>query len=420
MLGITKLNGKQAKCASWGVPPYIFGTSGGTQAKTLQSDWMVGHWLGDPSNPLVTMIDTPGTGDTEGRDCEHGIELANTVKQISSINAFLFLFKEMNMRFSESMQAQLFWYQNMFGQKMFKNAITEFTFWGHTLRESRTRLRSRNTTEENRHRLWNKEYKKRFFVNETIPSVFVDPVYVDDELTEDREREMWTKYTTELWELVTFRPPFTCDSSCNAPSGYLSGLPWLVNEETAAEQKKRLGDSVFATWQIWVVGCKSPDIQSYEIKKKSPDGFETTLFKYIDSVGGEEPRHNEAGLLQNMNVTDDSKTRDTQRKFKTIRFEISETLEEHFGEYYVENERGRSTSVNLLKVVDGEWQAWSSYGTCTKECISGSEEPGTMNRTRVCSPPQNGGRDCPGNATYSKACAALPGGNTEIFRFSSA
>ena len=63
----------------------------------------------------ITIIDTPGTGDTEGRDCEHGtlmellkkqqwsdkyfdnfligIALAKGIKEIGSVDAFIIMFK---------------------------------------------------------------------------------------------------------------------------------------------------------------------------------------------------------------------------------------------------------------------------------------------------------------------------------------
>ena len=62
--------------------------------------WLVGHYLGDPNNSCITVVDTPGTGDTEGRDCDHAMDLAESVKQIGSIETFLLMFKGTNSRFT--------------------------------------------------------------------------------------------------------------------------------------------------------------------------------------------------------------------------------------------------------------------------------------------------------------------------------
>ena len=62
----------------------------GADAATTNISWMVGHYLGDAANPCITVIDTPGTGDTEGRDCEHGIALTEEIKQMGSIAPLYF------------------------------------------------------------------------------------------------------------------------------------------------------------------------------------------------------------------------------------------------------------------------------------------------------------------------------------------
>merc|ERR1719460_1162486 len=70
-----------------------FGVGHGVESHTVETSWMVGHYLGDPNNPLMTIIDSPGTGDTEGRDCSHGIALAEGIKRIGAIDAFMVLIK---------------------------------------------------------------------------------------------------------------------------------------------------------------------------------------------------------------------------------------------------------------------------------------------------------------------------------------
>ena len=105
----------------------------------------MGHYLGDPSKPCITVVDTPGTGDTEGRDCDHAVAIANGIKKVGSIEAFLLLFKGTNLRYQEckeiyilqvydlrfdvAMQEQFQRYESLFGKALYENAVTEFTFW---------------------------------------------------------------------------------------------------------------------------------------------------------------------------------------------------------------------------------------------------------------------------------------------------
>ena len=59
------LGNKEGLCNSWGGSPKKFGV--GALFSTSSVDWMVGHWLGDEQNQLVTIIDTPGTTDVQVR-----------------------------------------------------------------------------------------------------------------------------------------------------------------------------------------------------------------------------------------------------------------------------------------------------------------------------------------------------------------
>ena len=90
LFNITKKNGNEALCSQLGAP-HKFGVGHLTESHTTETSWMVGHYLGDPANPCITIIDTPGTSDTEGRDCEHGVALAEGIKRIGSITAFMLL-----------------------------------------------------------------------------------------------------------------------------------------------------------------------------------------------------------------------------------------------------------------------------------------------------------------------------------------
>merc|ERR1712227_143305 len=143
LFGITKRNGKEALCSQFGGLAFNkttgkkewvghkFGVGHGTEAHTQTTDWMVGHYLGDPRNPCITIIDTPGVKDPQNKDCEHGVALAKGIKEIGSIDAFMLLFKGNDARFDKSIQDQINLYLNIFGTEMWKNTITEFTFWKH-------------------------------------------------------------------------------------------------------------------------------------------------------------------------------------------------------------------------------------------------------------------------------------------------
>jgi hypothetical protein len=370
---------------------------------------MVGHYLGDPANACITIIDTPGTGDTEGRDCDHGIALAKGIKEVGSIDAFMLLFKGTNPRFSLPMQEQIKLYQNIFGAEMFENVITEFTYWSHDVRSIRKRNKTRDgLTDDIQHDTWNREYGDRFSVPRVIPTVFIDPVY-DAEFADERETEINKENTDKLWKLLTQDfTKFRCDKRCKAPSGFFSGQPWLFDEN--AVQNKRLDDRAVITWQIWFAGCDGSGTKSYTISHRPREGADIVLYEQVVQEDDEEVS-DDTRLLKSMKVVDEP-----SEKFKTIRLSIESVEDQHFGSYYIKNDKGESNLGQLQKIVDGEWEAWGPYGDCSKACITGNEKPGIMRRQRTCKPPQNGGQPCKGKNTDARTCAHPPGDDGEVFR----
>jgi len=402
-------SGKEALCSQYGRPPYKFGVGHQAESHTNATSWMVGHYLGDPANPCITIIDTPGTGDTEGRDCDHAIALAEDLKKMGSIDAFLLLFKGPNLRFDQRVQEQITLFKQIFGANLFENVITEFTYWSHDARSIRKRNRNQGgLNEERKHQTWNQEYQDKFDVETEIPSVFIDPVY-EEEFAEEDEIRINQENTAKLWNLINKElRPFRCDKRCKAPSGFFSGQPWLFEQNE--EVNKRLGDRTVITWQIWFAGCDGTGTKSFRIIHRSPEGKEIAIYeKTVQEEEGE--IIDDSRLMKSMRVVDEPSA-----KFKTIRLTIELTEDPHFGMYLIRNEKGESRKSHLKKIVDGEWAAWGAYGDCSKTCISGDEKPGTMQRQRTCKPPQNGGQPCKGKSDQMRTCAHRPGDSQEVFR----
>ena len=101
--------------------------------------------------------------------------------------------------------------------------------------------------------MWNSEYKDNFEINHEIPSVFIDPV-MDLDLAGDEEKEINAKQLTHLFQLSMNMTPYSCSVNCEAPAGFFSGHPWLMEPKL---EKKRVGSSAVLTWQIWQKGCGS-------------------------------------------------------------------------------------------------------------------------------------------------------------------
>ena len=358
---------------------------------------MVGHYLGNPANPCITIIDTPVPGD--------GIALVEDIKQIGSIDAFILLFKSTDTRFSQSIQDQIKLFMNIFGHEMWQNAISAFTFWGHDKQSIRHRTTNRGgLNEDTQHTKWNREYTELFGVAQVIPSVFIDPVY-DEEMADAYEKETNKENTDKLWSFISNNlTTFQCDSRCRAPSRSFAGRPWLIPEN--AVQNKRLGEGTVITWLIWFASQYDSETERYNILKMTSENTTRTLYEYNNTVRSDTDR-----LLKGMQVLDES-----NGKFKTVQLTIEMVEEQHYGSYFIENNKGRSDLGQLKKKVDGVWQEWSSFGPCSKTCITSSEQPGVMQRERKCNSPQNRGQPCQGKPTEQKNCAHQEGGDISSFR----
>ena len=172
---------------------------------------------------------------------------------------------------------------------------------------------------------------------------------------------------------------------------------------------RRPGDRTVITWQIWFPDCDNSAAQSYNIWQVTAENKTRAIHEeFGDSTG----RKNQSSLLSGMQVSEE-----TSENFKTIKLVIELTEDHHYGSYFIDNEKGRSDLGELRKTVDGQWQGWSPFEPCSKTCITCFEKPGVMQRTRLCKPPQNGGKPCQGKSTEMETCAHQPGDDKSKFRF---
>lgn len=230
----------------------------------------------------------------------------------------------------------------------------------------------------------------------------MDPVF-DAELADEDETFINQGETDKLWTLLTQNfTAFECENRCKAPPPFFSGVPWLL--EDTSVQYKRLQDRTVFTWQIWYDGCGGNGTKSYNISHVTldqADQMTQARVLYVHEV----PQHTieeRTGqeLDDGMEISDDPKG-----KYRTISLIIDSTEEQHFGSFFVENEKGRSEVGQLHQIVDGKWQAWGRWGSCSKPCWWDRKDPrGQRTRNRRCTPPENGGRACPGDSVQSVPC----------------
>ena len=119
-----------------------FETGSGLNSVTRDIEWREGRWLGEEGVDNTTLVayDTPGLGDTFGKDPETLKQIAETVEthERGHLNAFLFTVKAQE-RFDQRLQRQLRVLEYIYGPEIWDHFILTFTFYGFTRGEKKLR-----------------------------------------------------------------------------------------------------------------------------------------------------------------------------------------------------------------------------------------------------------------------------------------
>jgi len=100
---------------------------------------LVTNWFGQNGEKPVMVIDTPGIGDSEGRDTDHIADMVTSLKQIGFVHCFLIVINSEDPRFNEQLQNTLKLFKCMFGDDFFKNSMICFSRFGQDKRSKRER-----------------------------------------------------------------------------------------------------------------------------------------------------------------------------------------------------------------------------------------------------------------------------------------
>eukprot|EP00095_Tigriopus_kingsejongensis_P005722 maker-scaffold616_size123561-snap-gene-0.19 protein:Tk05722 transcript:maker-scaffold616_size123561-snap-gene-0.19-mRNA-1 annotation:"aig1 family" len=168
-----------------------------------------GHWLGNFSAPLFTVIDTPGFGNNLVEE-EKTIEgLVNVLKdEIKFIHAFVIAFKQQDNRMTASLRSMIGLFQKMFGDGFWENAILEATHWNYHEKNVQIRDASEpRLTEEHWAREFNKLFKTEYGLKKPLNAVFIDTF---NDPHNPSEVDAFLRNTNGLFKFAKTRNPFEC------------------------------------------------------------------------------------------------------------------------------------------------------------------------------------------------------------------
>jgi len=327
------------------------------------------------------------------------------VKNLSPIDAFVLIFKGSTSRFTQPLQDQLKFYQELFGQGFWKKTIIEISYWRSRNDDKEERLEDREIDEGKLTHNLNMQLKKKFGLTQDIPVVFVDPMYRDSRGRRNpEEKETFKNETEKLWNFIKSGEPFECQDNCRSP-GFLKGTPALKSQP---DVNVRLADKVVMEFSIWFSGCDGKGERNYEIYK---DGV--LIWRVIDEQGEKGKAKKPHTHVKNVNTPADMEVFDQcsqlvgrrqqcdveLSKYKNVQVVLKQTTADCFGSYYVNNTKGRSHEVHIREMIDGSYSEWSEWSAFDK--VKGAKE-----RTRVCTEPVNGGAPCSAVGPPTETCSS--------------
>lgn len=187
----------------------VFGLNNAESSVTKKTCQEQAHYLGDPTMPVFTIIDTPGFGNDlieEERTIE---DLVNILKdEIKYIHAFVIAFKQQDNRMTASLRSMIGLFQKMFGDRFWENAILEATHWN--FHEHAVEMRNRSNprlTEDWWTSQFNSIFAKEYGLRLRLDSVFIDTYY---DKNNPPEKEKFDHNTEKLWKFASTRNPFEC------------------------------------------------------------------------------------------------------------------------------------------------------------------------------------------------------------------
>ena len=174
-----------------------------------------GHYLGKPSNPRVTIIDTPGFGD-DNFEAEEAIldELVYFLRgRVKFINAFMIvinghILRPGTPRLNRQMRTVLSLLTKMFGDDLWNNAILQFSYYDFDERYADQRPR-RLTKAELKEGI-NNILRFKLKLPKELPALFIDSHYDKDTGSTGYEIGNFGQYTHELLDVAQNATPFAC------------------------------------------------------------------------------------------------------------------------------------------------------------------------------------------------------------------
>jgi len=179
----------------------------GSDSCTNATKYAEGKWLG--LDIPFTIVDTPGFGDSEGRDDQFIDEMVDVlVHHVNTTNVFLLTFNGEDPRMDNMIKQMIREMEMLFGYDFWDNVILEATHWAYTENDIRQR-NSTGKTEEWWTKDKNEALRKEYHLDHDLDAVFIDSWAKQDwNLDDQTQQDAFNRETEKLWEYAKTNKPF--------------------------------------------------------------------------------------------------------------------------------------------------------------------------------------------------------------------
>ncbi len=191
----------------------VFEANAALKSVTEKVQGMVTTWRDISTHVPLICIDTPGFGDSEGRDSEHVEDIVSSLKTIGFVHTFIITWNCLENRFNEQLDSTIRLLSQIFSTDFFRNVLVCFTKFAHDKRSIGLRKKGKNLEKPELIDQMQKEFKNRFGCNldPTTQFCFIDNSVFGE--TDDLDMLQVAEFETCLEHIFNFTAdskPFLC------------------------------------------------------------------------------------------------------------------------------------------------------------------------------------------------------------------
>ena len=370
---------------------FVTGKNENGDSKTKAVKITEGKWLG--TGDKFVIIDTPGMGDTMGKDKdkENMREIVETLaNEVNQIHAILLVINGIETRDIEHIQYNLKIFQFMFGDELMKtNFIIEVNSWNH-------------------YDDLNRERREDFINNSLgligyrdVKYIFIDPIAaLPREIRNPKVRhyennfdasKLQAKEQKSLKDYIWSKIPFSCKETCvyaesmfdSRPNPTIRSGDHVCNKEVVFGKNLEL-QCVISSLDVGSVERDNivwlHNGSEIQISKKLK-GFDIDIEIERFDVKG-------------------SKVEDFLYEARLSKTEVKWTDAGAYSCKYKKKKATHDFKVTLLPIIDCTWENWSDWSDCSKLWCSGLQ----TRRREIQVQPANGGKECNGDFKDVEVC----------------